>query len=138
FSKAGSFYQQLYSEKLIDNSFYFNSTLEHNFGYSLIGSNTNEPEKFAEKVKQLLLSTNKDQFTTDEIKTMKRKMIGQILRSKNSLEFTAGEYIHYHSLGIDYFEIIPKIQSLQEDDFQSFIQQWITEDRLAVSIIENK
>src|SRR5690625_231482 len=49
FSMGGSFYQQLYKEKLIDASFYFESNLEENFGYTLIGTNTNDPEKFADK-----------------------------------------------------------------------------------------
>src|SRR5699024_12762615 len=44
FAQGGEFYQTLYNEGLIDDSFYFETSLERNFGYSMIGSNTHQPE----------------------------------------------------------------------------------------------
>src|SRR5699024_10030289 len=132
FSKGGRFYQALYNEALIDESFYFESTLEKNFGYSIIGGNTHQPEQFAQKVKQMLLSTKTASFTSDEFMVMKRKKIGQLLRAMNSLEYIANQCIHYHTHGIDFFELIPFIQSLTLDDVNSFVQNWIDEERLAV------
>ncbi|MFA1821222.1 EF-P 5-aminopentanol modification-associated protein YfmH [Virgibacillus oceani] len=135
FSKGGSFYQQLYKEKLIDASFYFESNLEENFGYTLIGTNTNEPEQFAEKTKQLLLSTQNESFTEAEFSRMKKKKIGRLLRSMNSLEFIASKYTHYQMLDIDFFEIIPAVEALTLDDANDFLQNWIQEDRLSVCTI---
>ncbi|WP_100010903.1 EF-P 5-aminopentanol modification-associated protein YfmH [Lentibacillus sediminis] len=135
YSKGGPFYQELYKEKLIDGSFHFETNLEQNFGYTMIGSNTSDPEKFAKKVKQQLLSTNNATLTEEEVERMKKKKIGQLLRAMNSLEFIAGQYTHYHTLGIDLFEVIPAIRSLNVTDANSFLQNWITEDRLAVCTI---
>ncbi|GAB3794946.1 EF-P 5-aminopentanol modification-associated protein YfmH [Virgibacillus kimchii] len=135
FSKGGSFYQQLYNEKLIDASFYFESNLEGNFGYTLIGTNTKDPEKFAERAKQLLNSTNKEVFSEEDFSRMKKKKIGRILRSMNSLEFTASKYTHYHMLDVDFFEIVPAIESLTLDDANKFVQNWIDEDRLSICTI---
>ncbi|WP_156289120.1 EF-P 5-aminopentanol modification-associated protein YfmH [Oceanobacillus salinisoli] len=135
FSKGGSFYQELYQEKLIDDSFYYETTLDKNFGYTLIGSNSENPQAFAEKVKKMLLSTNNEMLSEEEFERMKKKKIGQLLRGMNSLEFIANKYIHYHTSGINLFEIIPTIQSLQLEDANKFIQSWIEEDRLAVCTI---
>jgi predicted Zn-dependent peptidase len=132
FSKGGQFYQRLYADQLIDSSFNFSTNLERNFGYSLINSNTNQPEQYAEKVKELLLSTNKASFTAKEFETMKRKKIGQLLRAMNSLEYIASQYIHYHTFGIDFFTLIPSIQALSLDDVNSFVKNWIKEDYLSV------
>lgn len=136
FSKGGLFYQELYKEELIDASFYYNKNLERNFGYSMIGTNTNNPTKFSNKVKELLLSTQTAEISEQELTTMKNKRIGRLLRAMNSLEFIAGEYIHYNTHNIDFFEIIPKIQSLTVEEVNSFLQQWIKEDRLSVFTIE--
>ncbi|WP_164215518.1 pitrilysin family protein [Virgibacillus sp. YIM 98842] len=135
FSKGGSFYQELYNEKLIDASFYFETNLEGNFGYTLIGTNTNEPEQFAEKTKQLLMSTKKETFSEADFTRMKKKKIGRLLRSMNSLEFIASKYTHYHALDIDFFEIIPAIEALTADDANHFVQNWIREDFLSVCTI---
>ncbi|WP_106497563.1 EF-P 5-aminopentanol modification-associated protein YfmH [Lentibacillus sp. Marseille-P4043] len=132
FSKGGPFYQELYDQKLIDASFYFETNLEKNFGYSLIGGNTGEPDQFAEKVKEMLMRTNKATLTEEEFTRMKKKKIGQLLRAMNSLEFIANKFIHYHIVGIDLFKLIPTIQSLTLDEANNFIQNWIKAERLSV------
>ncbi|WP_164668936.1 EF-P 5-aminopentanol modification-associated protein YfmH [Virgibacillus doumboii] len=138
FSKGGPFYQQLYEENLIDDSFYFETNLEKTFGYSFIGGNTNKPDQFIEKVQELLRTTNNATFTAEEMERMKKKKIGQLLRAMNSLEFVANKYMHYHSVGVDLFELIPAIQSFTEEHFNAFVQNWINDDRLAVCKIVNE
>lgn len=132
FSKGGSFYQQLYDDNLINDSFNFSTTLERGFGYSMIGGNTQKPDEFAKKVIDLLLSTQQATLTADEVKKMKKKQVGQILRGMNSLEFMANNYIQYFTHGFDFFHAIDVIQSLTIDDFQAFIKHWIKEDQLAI------
>src|SRR5690625_2491340 len=132
FSKGGQFYQELYTEGLIDSSFNFSSNLEKNFGYTLINTNTSNPDQYANKVKELLLSTNEATFTSEEFETMKRKRIGQLLRVMNSLEYIASQYTHYYLQDIDFFKLIPAIQSLTMDDLNEFVKNWIKEERLAV------
>ncbi|MFC3040356.1 EF-P 5-aminopentanol modification-associated protein YfmH [Virgibacillus xinjiangensis] len=135
FSTSGDFYQQLYEENLIDSSFHFETTLEKNFGYTLIGGNTEDPERFSAKMKELLLSTNQAELNADEFDRMKKKKIGQLLRSMNSLEFIASKYTHYHMFGLDLFEIIPQIEQLTLEDANGFLRTWMEEDRITVLTI---
>ncbi|SHF53067.1 EF-P 5-aminopentanol modification-associated protein YfmH [Ornithinibacillus halophilus] len=132
FAKSGKFYQQLYDENLIDDSFYYETSLEKNFGYSLIGGNTHDPEKFVSKLKQLLLSTQDMTISEKDFERMKKKKIGQLLRAMNSLEFIASKYIHYHMQGVDFFTLINKIQELQLEDANGFLINWIDEKRITV------
>lgn len=135
FSKGGSFYQELYQEKLIDDSFYFETTLDKNYGYTLIGSNSDEPQVFSNKVKELLLSTRDATLSEEDFNRMKKKKIGRLLRSMNSLEFMANKYTHYHISKVDLFDIIPTIQALQLEEANQFLKEWIEEERLAVCTI---
>lgn len=135
FSKGGSFYQELYQEKLIDDSFYFETTLDKNYGYTLIGSNSDEPQVFSNKVKELLLSTRDETLSEKDFNRMKKKKIGRLLRSMNSLEFMANKYTHYHISKVDLFDIIPTIQALQLEEANRFLKEWIEEERLAVCTI---
>lgn len=135
FATGGSIYQTLYEENLIDNSFEFSTSLEKNFGYSMISSNTQAPKQLADRVKELLLRTNTYTFTPESFETMKKKKIGQLLRSMNSLEYIANQYTHYYSLGLDFFQFIPKVQALTIEEANHFIANWITDERLSVCTI---
>ena len=48
----------------------------------------------------------------DTLSVMKKKQIGQLLRSMNSLEFIANQYVHYYFAGIDFFNLTSYIQSI--------------------------
>ncbi|MUK89848.1 peptidase M16 [Ornithinibacillus sp. L9] len=132
FSKSGQFYQELYDDNLIDDSFYFEMNLDRNFGYTLIGGNSDNPDQLANKIKELLMTTNSETIQEEDFERMKKKKIGQLLRSMNSLEFIASKHIHYHTLGIDFFDLIPEIQSLTIDDVNHYLKHWISEEKLAV------
>ncbi|WP_405102066.1 EF-P 5-aminopentanol modification-associated protein YfmH [Oceanobacillus sp. FSL H7-0719] len=136
FSKGGSFYQELYQAELIDSSFSYESNLDRSFGYTIIGGNTENPEEFAAKVKELLLSTNKLEINRDEFSRMKKKRIGQILRAMNSLEYIASKFTDYQKFGINFFEVIPTIEALTVEDANAFLREWIEENRLAVCTIK--
>lgn len=135
FSKGGQFYQTLYTEQLIDSSFNFSTNLDRNFGYSLINSNTEHPDKYAKRVKELLLQTNNLSLSKTEFERMKKKKMGRLLRMMNSLESIANQYTHYHMMGIDFFALLPVIQALTIEEVNHFVQHWISEERLSVCTI---
>jgi len=136
FSKGGAFYQTLYDEDLIDQSFYYETNLDRSFGYSIIGGNTANPDQFAEKLKELLLSTKKSNISVEDMERLKKKKMGQILRSMNSLEFIANRYIHYHTFDVDFFELLSIVESITKEDINDFLTHWIDENRLTVCKIE--
>jgi len=136
FARGGSFYQELYDNELIDSSFSFETNIDKNFGYTLIGGNTERPKEFSEKVKELLLSTNTIEINKEDFARMKKKRIGRILRAMNSMEYVANQVVDYHENGINFFEIIPKIEALTLSDINQFLDEWIEEDRLAVCMIQ--
>ncbi len=138
FSKAGKFYEKLYDENLISSNFSFSTTVDRNFGYSLIGGQTTEPDRFADKMIELLLSTNDDSLSEETFLRLKNKKLGRLLRAMNSLEYLANETIHYHINGIDFFQLSDIIQSLTLDEANDFLKDWITEDKLTVCKIVAK
>lgn len=132
FSKGGPLYQELYNADLIDSSFYYETNLDRSIGYVLIGSNTEKPEQFAAKVKELLHATTKEKWNDEQLSLMKKRYIGELLRGMNSLEYIANKYIHYQTFGIDFFEIVPIVQALTVDDMNDYVTKWVTENRIAV------
>ncbi|MFC0524201.1 EF-P 5-aminopentanol modification-associated protein YfmH [Pontibacillus salicampi] len=135
FSKSGEFYEQLYKEDLIDDSFSYETHIDKTFGFTIIGGNTREPEKFQARVKEMLHQLKERTLTEEEFERMKRKRIGQFLRSMNSLEFIATTFVQYRHLGIDLFQVLPAIEQLTKEDVENHLREWIDEERIAVTEI---
>lgn len=138
FSKSGEFYQELYESDLIDNTFSTETNMEKNFGFSILGGNTAEPDKLADKIKEQLLKIKDTTLSEEEFERIKKKKVGQFLRAMNSLEFISNQFIHYNLLDIDLFEIVPTIESITTDQVNDFIKNWIGEERIAVCQIVPK
>lgn len=136
FSTSGDFYEQLYEEGLIDDSFSYGTNVESNFGFSIIGSNSAHPEKLAARLKELLLSSRDMQIAEADFDILKKMRIGHILKAMNSLEYVANKYIQYDFAGFDFFDVVPFIQGLTVEDVNAFLAEWIEEDRLTVCTVK--
>lgn len=135
FGGSGEFYQELYDTGLIDRTYFIDTSVEADHGYSIIGGNVEDSEAFVKKVKELLLSTNDRKITQEALDRMKKKLIGQTLRAMNSLEYTTGEVVRFHRFGLDFMDFIPAVQALTLEETNNFLKTWVSEERLAVSKI---
>ncbi|MGX8791652.1 EF-P 5-aminopentanol modification-associated protein YfmH [Oceanobacillus sp. M60] len=138
FSTGGEFYQKLYEEDIIDNSFFFESNLQTSFGYVSIGSNTNRPDVFSARVQEMLLSTREMEISEAAFERMKKKKMGQLLRAMNSLEFIANQFATLSFKDVNLLDIVPFIQKLTVQDINDFLNTWIEEDRLATCTIQKQ
>lgn len=132
FSETGDYYEQLYDSRLIDHSFTYSTTVEDTFSFSLMMSNTNEPEQLTERFMQLLTQLKDARLTDEDVRLMKRKQLGVKLRQLNFLESIANNFVHYHFSNFDYFDIFSLIETIRLDDFHSFVKQWIQPERISV------
>lgn len=132
FGRSGSFYKELYEERLIDHSFRVESTAEYDYGYSLVYSNTGNPDLFGKRVKEMLHSIKEKPLNKEDFERLKKRRIGRMIRGLNSVEFMAEEYAWHEQRGVDYFELVRVVQSLKLEEVNEFIQDWIKEDRLTI------
>ncbi|MBM7552685.1 EF-P 5-aminopentanol modification-associated protein YfmH [Thalassobacillus pellis] len=132
FSKSGEFYEELYNSDLIDDSFHFETDLDKEFGFTILGGDSRNPEKLAERVKEMLHQLREEKVSEEDFERMKRKKIGQFLRAMNSMEFIANQFTQYHLLGVDLFDVLPEIESLTVKDAEEYLENWIQEDHIAV------
>ncbi|NIK10849.1 EF-P 5-aminopentanol modification-associated protein YfmH [Alkalibacillus almallahensis] len=135
FSKSGLHYESLYQEGLIIDSLRLEYMLEKSFGFTAIGASTMEPEKFGERVKEMLHSIKTDQINQDAFERVKKKKYGELLREYNNLETVANNVIQYHQLGLDFRDVFPTLEQLTVDRFQEKIQSWIDDDQITVCSI---
>ena len=119
FGRTSKFYTSAYNEGLIDESFSYDVTLEKGFGFAMIGSDTDHPIELEETIRETMRSAqNEWPITEVELERMKKKKIGQFMRSLNSTDFIANQFTHYTFNDMNLFDVIPTFEKLTVKDLQ--------------------
>lgn len=126
-------YLKLYDEKLIDDSFSYDFSLERSFNMVRVSSDTNQPELFEKAIKEILLkaSANKD-FNQEHFEEIKKNIIGKHLQSLNSLEFIAYQFIEQIDDDASLFDTVPVIESLAFEEVKEIADKYMNEKYMSV------
>ena len=119
FGRTSDFYERVYEEGLIDETYAFDFTLENGFGFAMIGSDSAEPDKLAKTIMdELAKYEGNSQFDRAGLDRIKRKKIGFFLRALNSIEFIANQFTRYSFNDMNLFDVVPVLETLTVDDLQ--------------------
>ena len=120
---------------MIDEHFFFEYTAELSYGYTLLGGRTKDPERLHEELLAGIRGIKKEGLKRDSFERHKRKLRGEFLRSFNSLEFIANNYLAYRFRKIDFFEVIDVLEKIRLEDLQKRLDEHLIEDLHAISIV---
>ncbi|GIN21421.1 MAG TPA: insulinase family protein [Bacillus bacterium] len=130
FGKSSANYEALYNEGLIDETFQFDYSQEDNFGFAIVGSDTQEPDVLSEKLQKMMLNAAAH-VNEEDLERAKKKRIGGFLRAFNSPEFIANQFTRYKLNGMNLFNVVPVIENLTFTDLQSVATEFFSEDRMS-------
>lgn len=125
FGRTSAFYEQANEEGLIDESFSYEYSLEEGYGFAMVGSDTDEPERLEQLIKKTIEKA-KQQWPIEQqdLERMRKKKIGQFMRSLNSIEFIANQYTRYAFNEMNLFDVVPTLEKLSmnqlKDAFAAF------------------
>ncbi|MBE1553399.1 EF-P 5-aminopentanol modification-associated protein YfmH [Sporosarcina limicola] len=125
FGRTSPFYTAAYNEGLIDESFSYDFTLEQGFGFAMVGSDTDQPEKLDIAIRKTMHDASESWPITDvELDRRRKKKIGQFMRSLNSPDFIANQFTRFAFNGMNLFDVVPTLEKLTvenlKDAFQTF------------------
>jgi predicted Zn-dependent peptidase len=132
FGKSSDHYQELYESSLIDETFAYDYTGENGFGFAMLGGDTSEPDKLAEKLQNILLQFDPSTIKEEELDRIKKKKIGSFLRALNSPEFIANQFTRYAFNDMDLFEVIPQLENISLEDLKAVTSKFIKKDAFTV------
>ncbi len=135
FSRSEPLYTQFYEEGLIDERFSAGFVAECSYGYTILGGKTKDPNLLHQRILEGIESIKKEGLKEESFKRHRRKMQGDFLKSFNSLEFIANNFLAYRFRGIDFFQIIDVLDSIAFQDIENRLHEHLTEELHAVSII---
>ncbi len=138
FGRSTAWYTDRYERGLIDDSFSAGYTNEETFGFTMIGGESDEPEKLAEEVKAEIRRARGKSFSKADVERSKRKRIGRYLRSFNAPEEVAFMVMGYAQRGLDPFKVPEAIDAITPKMMNERIAECLTDDGVAVSILRPK
>ncbi len=137
FGKSSPNYDKLYNRGLIDETFAFDYTEEFEFGFGLVGGDTQSPDQLANELKQMLINYN-ETLTPDYLERVKKKKIGSFLRALNSPEYIANQFTRYSFNKMNMFDVVKVLESLTISDIKASADSLIDENRMTVCQIVPK
>ncbi|WP_071459508.1 EF-P 5-aminopentanol modification-associated protein YfmH [Bacillus massilinigeriensis] len=133
FGKSSANYTELYNEGLIDDSFSYDYTQEKGFGFAMVGGDTRNPDKLAERLKaKMLEAKDRSVFYEENLNRARKKKIGTFLRAVNSPEYIANQFTRFAFNGMDLFEVVPVLEGMTVQDMKQAASQLIAEERITV------
>ncbi|WP_202077210.1 EF-P 5-aminopentanol modification-associated protein YfmH [Caldalkalibacillus salinus] len=135
FGQSTDFYQSILEEGLIDDSFGTDYNLEKEYGFSVIGSNTKDPDAFISRIKAHVQETKEKGIDANHFERNKKKKIGSFLRQLNSPEFIANQFTRFEFNNMNLFDVIPTLESITLDQVQQRLQDHFKDEQFATCIV---
>ncbi len=133
--KSSALYSKLYEKGVIDESFSSSFTAEADHGYTMIGGETDEPDRLVEAVTDCLARAAADGFDAATLERKKRKQMGRFLRNFNSPDTGGNVFLHYFHRKQDVFRLLDELNSIQVDDLSARLSIHFDTGRMATSTL---
>jgi len=133
--RSSALYNTLYAEGLIDASFDWDYDCEHDYGFAMFEGRSNSPDRLVERVAEGIDSFLGAGVDPDEFERTRRRVIGSMLRSFDSLESIAYSFLTYHFRNMRLIESVDVARSIAPGEAEAVARELFDLDQLAVSVI---
>lgn len=130
FSESSENYQNLFQEGLIDDTFSYDYTQEHGFGFAMIGGDTSDPDRLEAAIKEILMKAKTIKFASETLERTKKKKIGAFLRAINSPEYIANQFTRYAFNEMNLFDVVPAVEEITVQDIKNAANKLFAEERI--------
>jgi predicted Zn-dependent peptidase len=134
--QSSSLYQSLYNSGLINDTFGTVYNCESQYGFSVIGGDTPEPQQLVKVTLEGLLKAKRQGISHEDFELNRKKKIGNFLRTLNSLEFIANQFTKYKFNETDLFESIPVLEEITLEDVNKRLQEHVDEQQVSISMVK--
>lgn len=138
FGRSSKLYKELYEDGLINDTFEGEYTGERDYGHSMIGGESKNPDQVYQRVLDHMKELEKKGLSKDDFERIKRKYIGEHLRSYNSIEFIATTFVAYHFRDIYIFDYMDTIKQIGFEEIQRRFEEHFQPERSVLSVIHSK
>ena len=137
--KRGSeIFEELYMSGLINDNFGCGFTSQVDYGYTLIGGESNEPRKVKDTIIKYINKYKEDGLSEDDFNRVKKKKMGQFIKYFDSVNFIANNFISYKFKGINLMDYLEVIKQVKFEEVEERLKNHLKEEYCSISIVEPK
>lgn len=133
--KSSKLYNYLYSEGLINDTFEADSTLEKDYGFSVIGGESKNPKKVQEILVKEINRLSSEGLLKQDFGRIKKVIFGRYMRQFNNVEKISHSFISLFFKGINLFDYKKAYDSITFDDVLNRFNQHFAIKNMVISII---
>lgn len=134
--RSSRFFADLYDADLVDNSFGASFSGDSRFAYSMIGSDTDEPERLHGELIKIINHLKKGSLEETDVERLKRQLYGRHIASYDSFEYVANRFISSYFDNSPYHTFLDLVQNITAQDLQDAIENQLDWDRSTVSVLK--
>ena len=135
FGRGSDFYQRHYQSGLINDGFSSSYNSDLPYGFTLIGGETDEPEKLVEEVRKEILRRRRGKLKKRDLDRAKRKRVGRYIRAFDSPDGAAFLILGCVQKGIDVFDVARAISRVTLAGLERRLRSELDLENYAVSVI---
>lgn len=138
FGDSSEFYQSLYDEGLINNTFGSQYIGSRDYGHSILGGESPNPKAVLDKILKQIDTIKKKGVSKEDFERIKKKHIGYHLMDFNSVEFIATNFVTYFFNNSSILSYLELLENLDFKDVEDRFLNHFTEENYTLSIINKK
>lgn len=135
FGKSGDLYLELYEEGLIDSSFGTEADIEREYGFTLIGGESAQPEKVYDIIKSKIDGFRQSGINSELIQRSKKVLISQNIKLFNSVENMGNAFIRQLLNGQNPLEYRAAVESVTNEDIQNRLIEHFDTSNCVLSVV---
>lgn len=132
--RSSDLYNNLYSQRLINDSFRFEAAINGDYNYLAWGGRSPEPKKTAEAISESLKGIAKAGVDKDAFERIRKSALGSFTRSLNSMDNIAREIMDAYFNGTSFFDIRRVLEELDIDYINKIVNE-VYSNQWALSVI---
>jgi predicted Zn-dependent peptidase len=133
--RSSTSYAQLYEADLITDSFGASFNADLKYAYSVIGSETPDPEALHAKLTTIIADLQAEKVSASDVERLKRQLYGAHLASFESFEYTANRLVSHYFRGTPYHNYLDLLASVSAADVQRALAEQLDWNRSTLSIL---
>ena len=135
FGRSSRFYEHLYKEGLIDDSFELDQTIEPEYAFSVIGGESSNPKKVSEYVLGEIQRINACGINISDFKRSKKVLYGDHIRLFNNVERIAHSFITCMFKDISLLDFTKAYNEITYEDVMSRFTTHFSQQNMALSVV---
>ena len=135
FTPSADFYNKLYNEGIIDQTFGAYYTGKKTYAHSLVVGQSNQPELVNERVLELIKRPGEEILNEEDFLRLKKKNLGSFLMGFNSEEFIVNNFTDMYFDGFNLLDYLDLAEKIQFTDLLDRFKSHFVPENMVLSII---